>query len=215
MSLSLFSGSCVLCKSSIIFRISLSSPVITFWRLFDSSPTLVRTLVLTLRPIPRLFLLSVLFRDCSFCLFCSETVTSVHSLSPRSTPSHRSEPKLLAEEKADESLLLIALLKVTKPWTNPQIWTFQWNIPTRLFLSAHCKISMFLPVWQWVCDFFMFFLLNRKFHWVHCLLYMIGAPSLASRILNKITWKITLVAGAWSETHEMYHGGFFFEIGTY
>ena len=79
MSLSLFSGSCVLSKSSIIFRISLSSPVITFWRLFDSSPTLVRTLVLTLRSVPRLFLLrlfllSVLFRDCSFCTLAVPSV---------------------------------------------------------------------------------------------------------------------------------------------
>ena len=207
MSLSLFSGSCVLCKSSIIFRISLSSPLITVRRLFDSSQ-----------------LWSVhwsspwgLFRDCSFCLFCSETVTSVHSLSPRSTPSHRSEPKLLAEEKADESLLLIARLKVTKPWTNLQIYGLSNGIfRPDCFSVLIAKSACSCPSDNGFVTFSCFFLLNRKFHWVHCLLYMIGAPSLASRILNKITWKITLVAGAWSETHEMYHGGFFVvEIGTY
>ena len=67
MSVILLSESCVLSNSSIIFRIPLSSPVITVWRLFDSSPTLVLTLVFTLRPVSRLFLLSVLFRDCSLC----------------------------------------------------------------------------------------------------------------------------------------------------
>ena len=170
MSVILLSESCVLSNSSIIFRIPLSSPVITVWRLFDSSPTLVRTLVFTLRPVSRLFilrlfLLSVLFRDCSFCTL------AVSSLDPE--PSIRTKTGGGGESRY-ESFLLIARLKVTKPWTNLQKWTFHWNIPTRFFLNAHRQNIMFSPIWQWVCDFFMLFLLNRKLHWVQCLLYDLG-----------------------------------------
>ena len=196
MSLSLFSGSCVLCKSSIIFRISLSSPLITVRRLFDSSPTLVRTLVFTLRPVSRLFLLSLLFRDCYFCTLTVPSVDPEPSIGTKTAGGGESrwKPSSYCSIESHETL--------NKPS----------NMHLQILQNQHVLARLTVGLWL----FHVFFLLNRKFHWVHCLLYMIGAPSLASRILNKITWNITLVAGAWSETHEMYHGGFFVvEIGTY